>query len=237
MLKKELRDTLRAFLESTLLLTAIPFILLVSWVAGLEVPSSELIHGMVWITVIFFSGYSGLTLFQAEKRDRGFEYMLTLPVSRFKIFCYKYLPRLAVLVVAIIGMVLFSGFSRDLAFPLICMQAGMVCLSLAFETYFSGFVAFLLLGFLYNLMERFSWVILYRLDGNNYGIMEYLKPGAAALVLMGVPLLIAFIKVFKQYDLRPRKFNLKPYYYFAFPVLAVEFIVIFSLFRLYAYRL
>ena len=235
MLKKELRDTLRVLLESALLLLGIPITILITWITGLDVPSLELIYGIFWVTVVAFSGYSGITLFQTEKRDRGFEYMLTLPVSRLKIFLYKYLPRLAILVLLIVALVTLSGFSYKLMFPPLFLQAGMVCLSLAFQTYFSGFIAFVLLGFLYNLMEKFSFVALFRLGGNDYDILHYIKPEIGAMLLIGIPLLISFVKVFKNYDLRPHKYVIKHYYYIAYPVLAVEFVVIFSLFRFYAY--
>ena len=65
-----------------------------------------------------------MTLFQAEKRDRGFEYLLILPVSRLKIFLYKYLPRLVALVILVAALAFFAGMSfKAILIPLLVVQA------------------------------------------------------------------------------------------------------------------
>ena len=93
MLKKEFRDTLRILLESSSLLLSVPLIILTTLIMGLKINVVQLIKMISIVTVFAFSGYSGLGMFLWEKRDKGFEYLLTLPISRLKLFIYKLVPR------------------------------------------------------------------------------------------------------------------------------------------------
>ncbi|MCG8668276.1 MAG: ABC transporter permease subunit, partial [Pseudomonadales bacterium] len=86
MLKKEINDTLKTLLYSSLFLVLIP----VSMVAKAPITRSLFVMYIVLLAL-----YSGVTLFRTEKRDRAMEYMLSLPVSRWRILSFKVLPRLA----------------------------------------------------------------------------------------------------------------------------------------------
>lgn len=242
MLKKEFRDTLRILLESSMLMLSIPFIMLISFIFGLDSPGgdlstkSDLVRAVALLTAFAFAGYSGMAFFLSERRDKGFEYLLTLPISRWKIFLYKLAPRLLVLLLIFVLFALLGGATvKGILYPLLTVQIGMIFLSLAFSSYFAGFIAFVLLGFFYSLGIKFVWYALYVLDGNSYGLFGTVPVELIALLLPGIPLAISFFKVFLNYDLKPARFTLKPYYYIALPVILVEFIVIFVFYQGYYY--
>lgn len=237
MLKKEFQDTLRILLESSLFMFAIPVVLLVALIFGLEAPSADLIMAVSNITVFIFAAYSGMALFLREKRDNSFEYMLTLPVSRFKLLAIKMAPRLLVLA-GLTGLmaIFYEATFNGLILPLLYFHLGMVFLSLAFtRSYFAGFIAAFLLGFVYTLGQRVVSVSLFLLGGKNYYRLDYINPSLLTVLLVLIPLAVSFIWVFKKLDLKPYKYVIRPYFYVALPVIALEVIFMFFSYDYFRY--
>jgi len=228
MLKKEFRDTLRILLESSVMLLAVPLIFLMSLIMGFTINYVELTKIIAIITVFVFSGYSGLGMFLGEKRDKGFEYLLTLPVSRLKLLIYKLLPRFVVLMLYLVTWALvFNMPIKDYMVVLIFIQLAAVCLSLAFNSYFAALIGIILLGFLYSLSSRFIVFLFIRWQEISIDPFAIISPYVLAALLLGIPLAIAFLLALRNFDLKPYKYVIRPYLFIALPLLLVQVVVIF----------
>lgn len=228
MLKKEFRDTLRILLESSILLLSVPLIILTLLIMGFKVNCGLLIKYTSIITVFAFSGYSGLGMFLWEKRDKGFEYLLTLPISRLKLFIYKLLPRFVVLMAMLVTWALvFNMPVNDYIVVLIFIQLAAACLSLAFNSYFAALIGIILLGFFYSLSSRFIIFLFYRWQGISIDPFTIISPYVLAALLLGIPLGISFLSAFRNFDLKPYKYVIKPYLFIALPLFLVQVVVIF----------
>lgn len=235
MLKKELHDTLRILLESAVLLLSVPIIIIISLIMGFKVHYVQLLKVTSIITIFAFAGYSGLGMFLWEKRDKGFEYLLALPMSRLKIFVYKLLPRVVVLLLLTGISILILNMSEN-AFPaLIFIQLGAVFLSLALNSYFTSFIVIILLGFLYSLSSRFITGVFHHWKGYSFDPFAIISPHVLAALLLGIPLAIAFFLALKNFDLKPYKYVIKPYLFIALPLLLVQAAVIFLFYETAVY--
>ncbi|HVP41233.1 MAG TPA: ABC transporter permease subunit, partial [Candidatus Krumholzibacteriaceae bacterium] len=102
MLRKEARDALKRFIESLVALLIIPFIYIGDkLVTKVGLDYASIIHTGFVITLLIYAVYAGATVFQSERKDRAFEYLFSLPLTRRKIILAKVLPRL--------GLLLFLG--------------------------------------------------------------------------------------------------------------------------------
>jgi len=220
MLKKEFRDTLRILLESSVMLLAVPLIILTTLIMGFKVNFVQLIKIISIITVFAFSGYSGLGMFLWEKRDKGFEYLLTLPISRF--------PRFVALI-AMLGTwaLVFNMPVKDYIVVLIFIQLAAACLSLAFNSYFAAIIGIILLGFFYSLSSRFITLLFHRWKGISIDPFTIISPYVLAALLLGIPLVISFLLALRNFDLKPYKYTIKPYLFIALPLLLVQVVFIF----------
>ena len=239
MLKKEFRDSLRVLLECSLLLLVIPAILLMDVLFfHIHLGFMELLQVILIITVLAFAIYSGLTLFRREEKERSYEYLFSLPLSRSKILVCKILPRLLlVMLLAFIYVILF-GIEEDPLFRIndnvlltvTVFFLSALFLSLAFRNLGVAFIGIYLLLVMYDLSFNFSidvsWNFLYlryynHFDHYAYDILEkfiYILPG----LLIVIPLGISFFLTFKRLDLRPPKYRIKPYFYIALPLILVQ---------------
>lgn len=237
MLKKEFQDTLRILLESSLFLFAIPVVLLVAWIFGLEVPAEDLLFAVPLATIFIFAAYSGMALFLRERRDKSFEYMLTLPLSRLKLLALKMLPRVLVLALLTLSMAMFHEVTfYGFILPLLYFHFGMAFLSLAFtRSYFAGFIAAFLLGFIYTMGQRVWYFSLYVWAGRTHDILHTVNPTLITVLMVLVPLAVSFFWVFNKLDLRPYRYAVRPYFYVAAPVLVLEVIYMFLAYDLYRF--
>jgi hypothetical protein len=228
MLKKEFRDTLRILVESSVMLLAVPLIILMSLIMGFTINYVQLIKITAIITVFAFSAYSGLGMFLWEKRDKGFEYLLTLPISRLKLFIFKLLPRFVVLMLFLVTWALvFNTSAKDYIVVLIFIQLSAACLSLAFNSYFAAVIGIILLGFFYGLSSRFITFLFIRWQRISIDLFAIISPYFLAALLLGIPLGISFLLAFRSFDLKPYKYVVKPYLFIALPLLLVQAVVIF----------
>jgi hypothetical protein len=245
MFKKELRDTLRVLLESSLLLLSIPIVMGISLLIGSPVPFYQLAYGAFVITLFGFAVYSGLSFFQAERKDNGFEYLFTLPLSKLKIFLYKILPRILVLMaLAALVSIFFSIGIKNLIFAVIIIQLGATFLSMAFSSLLPGFIGFLVLSGLYGFITMFITNVYYHIKEISFSYsleqvffdpFTVFSPYHLAAFGVLIPLGISFFLALGKLDLRPHKYIIRPYLFVALPVLLIETGVIFLLYDKFVY--
>jgi len=118
------------------------------------------------------------------------------------------------------------------------IQAAMVLVSPILDSYLAGFIVFLLLGFFFNLCHNFVGWSFYYMDVKKYTLLGMdltsLNVDLVCAFLIGLPLAVSFITAFKNLDLKPRKYVIKPYLIVALPVIAVEFMVLIFTYNFYS---
>lgn len=225
MLKKEFRDTAIRFVESMLILLAIPIAYFTDkLLIHFQSPFLEILDVVSIITFIAFSVYAGATLFQAEKKDRAFEYLLSLPLTRRKILWHKLLPRL----VFVMALALIQFFARgastglNMGFALIVLFLAAAFLSLPVDSVIMVFLGVGMLYYLFLLAAKMLYhlmIHLWREHGSPYNPRNEFSSWVIAALLVLVPLGIAFWKTVKNFDLKPIRMQLRPYLVIALPCL------------------
>jgi len=180
---------------------------------------SDIFNYVLLFILVIYPLFAGTLVFQSEKKDNAFEYLLSLPLSKTQILADKIIPRLmflfvllgASIVVSLFKNVLMNGFSLIVLF----LISLFLCL-----TYTSIIVYFLEIGSLFWLFYMDSQIInflLWRPDA-----VRTIYPNfpsqliAAALIL--VPLGLAFWLTFKKLDVKPLKLQMKSYVFIALPM-------------------
>ena len=131
MFLKELKDTLKQVGSIMTLLVVMPLIYLldISFYRTTTTFTEYMAGGfaLLWLIAI---GYLAYNMFRPEEKDNAVEYILSLPINRWKLLIWKTVPRIAVLLVLIgisfgfgfeyipIGMVAFVVFSQICGFAL-----------------------------------------------------------------------------------------------------------------------
>jgi hypothetical protein len=224
MLRKEVRDALKRFVESLLALLIIPFTYLADKLvtkAGLDYPS--LIQTGFVVTLVIYAVYAGATFFQSERKDRAFEYLFSLPLTRRKIIFTKLVPRLGLLLILGVAATAVVG-------PGLLKEAGITFLVLFFSSLFLSIGVF---SIVINLFGVFFMYLIFFQEGHAIGYLLiklggdsakysgfFLVQFVSAVVLL-VPFGIAFWLTFKKMDVRPVKQQMKTYYSIVLPTLAV----------------
>ena len=234
MLRKELTESIKRFLECSLIFVGIPIAILVDrMITKFGWEFKDLFPGVFFVTVFFYSAYSGITIMQAEKKDRALEYLLSMPISRSKIMLMKIFSRLIILLLLMfISNFLMNSQSYQLAIIyLVVLFVASVSLSLVIDSILLGIIgAFLIQGVIsLNYGNIFFFFSKLGIKGSAHPFDLISTLVSAFLVL--VPFFISFWLTFKKLDLRPMKQQIRPYYYIAFPAL-----VIILLFIIFNYR-
>ena len=221
---KEIKDTLKTLGHRMFLLLFIPLAMLMNWhIFHSQWEVSGIFEPVVVAIVLLFAAYSGVSIFQAEKRDRALEYLLSLPMSTWKILAIKILPRLTVLLLLIAAGGVLSVFRTVVsdAISVIMVFFIAVFISLAVDSLINAMIGVLLLNIIlyYTSIITSYLTIEYRLWGSTEPIfwLSYLLPG----LLLLVPLAVAFGIVIKNFDMKPLKWHAKPYLVIALPSAAV----------------
>ncbi|MCU0276203.1 MAG: ABC transporter permease subunit [Acidobacteria bacterium] len=160
------------------------------------------------IFLLLYAAFMGWSLFERERQENAGEYMLSLPLPRWRLLLLKILPRL--LIVSLILLV-YLGLYQRLKLPAILSAADFAIL------YFAFF--FLAVSFsisLRNFISAFFFVCL--LSVGQVLLLQLLDPsrelGSAirqsSLTSLAFPLL--FCILFQGYDIRPSaRFNRRLY--------------------------
>jgi len=157
MLRKELTESIKRFLECSLIFVGIPIAFLIDRVIikfGWEF--KDLFLGLFYVAVFFYSAYSGITILQAEKKDRALEYLLSMPISRSKIMLIKIFSRLIILIFCIFILTFLVDFKtfRMLAIWLIFLFFISVSFSMVIDSIILGIIGISLIFQVFLLNSR-----------------------------------------------------------------------------------
>jgi ABC-type Na+ efflux pump permease subunit len=236
MLNKEFRDTLKRLGECFFILIAVPLGYL--WdriVVKFGWDFWGILKGVLVALIFVYAAYAGATIFRAEKKDQAFEYLLSLPVSRGRIFAAKLLPRLGCLVVlyAVMTILAKSPFFSPVGIMLAFVFLAAAFLSLAIDSVVIGLLAILLLlGLYYSTHPTFSFIAwnLHLIPSLTSSPM--IIRSLSALILL-LPFGIAFWRVYSHLDAKPLNLQMKPYYLISLPSLLVIIALIMIFFGRY----
>jgi len=192
-----------------------------------------------------FSMFLGLSPFAMDSKQKGMEYLLTLPVSRRRLLLIKLLPRLAAAVIfylafallySLIGNDAFSGgfafFSLAyfalffISFSLSVVHENFIVQSLWAGIALSGYLALSLyvvgLGFSWKFRMPGSWVVSRSWQDLAYDVPTLLA-AIAVFLLLAAPFVASIFIAFKKFDLKPaRAFNRRQLLIFV-PLLLLAF--------------
>ena len=233
MLKKEACDALKRELECLIILGAVP--LAFCWdrlVMKFNWGFRDIFSAVFITTVVIYAVYAGATIFQSEKKDRAFEYLFSLPVSRSKILLAKILPRLIILTILVIILALFfklNLYAFGVAFLLVFFVSAFF--SIGINSIPINLIGVIMLYYVF----QFLWQILvnffffHGLESRGSWIHPTFQLLAAALLL--VPMGTAFWLTFKRMDVKPMKLQMRTYYAIVLPTLAVLIIFVSLMFK------
>jgi ABC-type Na+ efflux pump permease subunit len=224
MLRKELTESIKRFLEGFVIFVGIPIALLVDrTIIKFGWEFKDIFLGLFIVTVFLYSTYSGITIMQAEKKDRALEYLLSMPISRSKIMLMKIFFRLIILLILIIilNFVMDSQSIQLVSIYLVVLFFASLSLSLVIDSILLGIIgASLILGII---SVHFGIIFFFF---SKLGItdpiphLDSLSMLVSAFLLL-VPFFISFWLTFKKLDVKPMKQQIQAYYYIAFPALVI----------------
>ncbi len=223
-LTKEIKDTLKTLGHCMFLLLFVPLAMLMNWhIFHSQWEVSGVFAPVFVAVVLLFAAYSGVSIFQAEKKDRALEYLLSLPMPIGKILAFKILPRLTVLLLLIMVGGILSVFLTVIsdAVSVLIVFFTAVFISLAVDSLINAMIGVLLLNIIlyYTSIITSYLTIAYRLLGSTEPIswLSHLLP----VLLLLVPMAVAFGITLKNLDMKPLKWQAKPYLVIALPSAAV----------------
>ncbi len=236
MLKKEFFDSFKKLMECMILLLGIPLgVVFDKLIIHYGWKLSEIFNFVFLATIIAYPLAAGLTIFQSERKDRAFEYMLSLPLLRFKIIVYKIAPRFFFLLLLIIASNFFSIFDNIWinGFNLIVVFFISSFLSISINSFVIGVIGVSFFYFGYYQASRIIHLIFIGWDPLKYNpfstgaLLFDLLTAALLLIPMGT----AFWITFKKFDVKPLKWQLKSYLYIVVPTVIVFYTFITLVFK------
>ncbi len=219
-----LRTEIKQLIKQTVFFAAVVFVLAIASQLAEGGTFGSVFLPVVQAGLLFFSFFTGLTLFETERRQGGMEYLLSLPYTRHQLLGIKVLPRLAAavlffLVYLAVTSAVGSDFSAFGSYSFPVLYFALFFLALSFSGSSSNFLvlasasfgasaAFVLLLFLanvaavyakagYPLFGKFFYMFTAQIDGLYSPTMNMLS----AFVLV-VPFLLAFWFAFKGFDVK-----------------------------------
>ncbi len=235
MLKKEVWEAIKKELECLLILGVVPLAFLWDrWVMKFNWGFRDIFTGVFTTSVIIYAVYAGATIFQQEKKDRAFEYLFSLPVSRSKILLMKLVPRMIILVLlAIILKLFFKIEMEDWGITFLVLFFVSVFLSIGINSTLINLFGVLMVFYIqYSLWEiLMNYSFSHGLESRGDWIIPAFQLIAAALLL--IPMGTAFWLTFKKMDVKPMKFQMKTYYAIALPTLVVVITFVSVMFKKY----
>jgi ABC-type Na+ efflux pump permease subunit len=229
MLRKEIGDALNRFAESLVVLVIIPFVYIGDKLVtktGLDYAS--LIDTGFVITLVIYAVYAGGTVFQSERKDRAFEYLFSLPLTRCKIILAKILPRFGLLLILGGGatMVIGRGFPAEAGITVLVLFFSSLFLSIAV---FSTAINLFGVGLMYLIFFQEGHILGYfllKIGGNSASYLSWSVTQIISAAVLLVPFGIAFWLTFKKMDARPLKLQMRTYYSITLPALFVLVLLI-----------
>ena len=185
---------------------------------------------LLGLWLLMFSMFMGLSPFAMDSKQKGMEYLLTLPVSRRRLLLIKLLPRLAVTVIFYLAFVLLYGLIGNdalgggfaffslayfslffISFSLSVVHENFVVQSIWAGIAMSGYLALCLyivgLGFSWKFRMPGSWSVSRSWQDLAYDVPTLLAV-IAVFLLLAAPFVASIFIAFKKFDLKPaRAFN------------------------------
>ncbi|MCP5102978.1 MAG: hypothetical protein GY950_06355 [bacterium] len=232
MLIKEFRDTLRTLFYCLFLFLTVPIARLLDWrLFHTEWELSGIWQLAFMAVIIIFAAYSGVSVFHAEKKDHALEYLFSLPLPRWKIIFLKVLPRFLMVLLLIAAGGIFSIFDTFIpdGIGVLILFLTALFMSLAVDSLLNGLFGVLVLNIiLYYTSLVTSYITMeYGLSGD--GMLVFWFSQFLPAVLLLAPFAVAFGMMVKNMDLKPLKWQAKPYLFIALPTVFVllTFILVF----------
>ena len=97
MIKKEFKDSFKQMVMIISLLAVVPLFFVIdklAWDSNTNYFSILVIF--LGVLIYFIANRYGIEIFRPEEEDDAFEYILSLPINRRKIYLNKLLPRLVI---------------------------------------------------------------------------------------------------------------------------------------------
>jgi len=236
MLKKEFSDAFKQFMECMLLLLGVPLgVLLDKLIIHFGWKFSDIFHYVFLVTMSIYPLVAGLTIFQSDRKDRAFEYLFSLPLSRLDTVRYKIAPRFLFLLLLIIASIFFSIFKNVLinGFNLIVVFFISAFMSISVTSFVIGVVGVSFIFSAYYQASRVIHLIYIGWDRLKYNAFstEALLSNLLTAALLLIPMGAAFWMTFKNLDIKPLKSQLKFYYYIVVPAVSVFYAFIILVFK------
>jgi hypothetical protein len=225
MLSKEFHDVLKQACYFILAVLFIPGFLLLTGVVRNE-SYFQIFVPIFQSGLLFWALFMGISLFSAERDQRGMEYLLSLPYSRIRLIVLKIFPRVVALLAFLSVFLIFywNGGSNAVAlsflsFTIMYFSLFLIALSVSassdnfFVLFFISLFSLLLflgllLGIFWTALQSKGYVY-YKLETGPFFtaeldsfIIKLIIPVAFFTLL---PLLIALVLSFKKFDVRPAK--------------------------------
>lgn len=219
MLKKEFSDAFKQFMECMLLLVGVPLgVAFDKLIIHFGWKLSDIFHFVFLVTIIIYPVVAGLTVFQSERKDRAFEYLFSLPLSRLEAIRYKIAPRFLFLLLLIIASIFFSIFKNVLinGLNLIVVFFISAFMSISITSFVTGVVWVSFIFFVYYQASRVIHLIYIgwdRLKYKDFSTVALLSDLITAALLL-IPIGAAFWMTFKKFDVKPLKSQLKFYIFY-----------------------
>ncbi len=226
--KKEWREVSRQSLYFVLAVAAIALLIGgIDLVQGRSFASEKFII-MLGLGLLMFSMFLGLSPFALDSKQKGMEYLLTLPYSRRRLLLIKLLPRLAGVVLFYLAFALmyglmgsdafgdgFTAFSLAyfalffISFSLAVVHENFIVQSIWAGIALCGYMALCLficaLGFAWKFGMPSSWLGSRPWQDLAYDLPTLLTT-IAVFLLMAVPFVVSLFLAFKKFDLKPTRF-------------------------------
>ncbi len=249
MLKKEISDVLKQTAIFIVFLFALPaFLVFTNIIVPEPQPYFSVFFPIFQFSLLFWAFFMGASLFSVEQGQRGMEYLLSLPYSRYQIVGIKILPRfISVLLFYVVFLILYTTGGEDLvalsffSFTFIYFSLYLISLALSAssENFLVLFVSSLFSLFIYlNLLSLVFWLAVWAKGAPFYliDIRLFFTAGwdpeitvlafLSALVLL-LPLIISFGLSVKKLDIRPAKVYNKRFFKLFAPIYLGGFILSF----------
>ena len=247
MLKKEISDVLKQTVFFAALALVIPAFLIITTIISNQSYFS-VFFPLFQFGLLSWAFFMGASLFSVERGQRGMEYLLSLPYSRYQIVGIKILPRfIAVVLFYVVFLILYTSGGEDLvmlpffSFTFIYFSLYLISLSLSAssENFLVLFVSSLFSLFIYlNLLLLIVGLVVltkgpplrfidFRLFFSKVWQPELNVLGFISVFVLLLPLLVCFGLSIKKLDLRPAKVYNKRFFKLLAPIFLGGFILSF----------
>ncbi len=236
MFNKELKESLGKVLNPLVIFLWLPVVYAFSrFYKPLDMFFERIGYGLLftltfWFIIMVSSVVMGTSLFESERKNRAFEYLLTFPLSREKILIFKITPRFLVIASMVILYLPFYLSQREHLNYALFNPIYVIILNILLFFLSSSFSLFEIKNsmalFVLSIYGSLFIIYLKLLKVEFLKKLTLMHPMESAVILslsVVVPFLfVSFYITFKNFDLSPLKVHFKKY------ILKTIWIVVFA---------